>query len=755
MARVIAEFRKAFDSGVVTTAMVCVLLAVTYAFDKYTQQDMRFPLRLLDLLCVVALLFWQFGRFRRQRQRDLELQTALNESKAQVEEALSELEKSRASLDLALRVGGLGVWHVNIQLNRDLDLSSFALLDTEILADARSREIFGVGAQTITFRDVIALWHPSEYERLASLFTADHIQSLREYRDHRRIIRADGSPRMVEIRAGLEVGGTSEDGTRDISVTGIVKDITEEEELKVSLQTKAEEARLAKEAKGQFLAMMSHEIRTPLSGVLGMIDLVLDTTLNDDQRGMLVRSRQSAVALLTIINDILDFSKVEAGKLDLESAPISLRSLLEDVCETLKLQILHKPIALTYDVAEEIPTYLLGDSVRMRQILTNLINNAIKFTPKGGVHACARRDAQGQLQLVVEDTGIGMSEAVLQSLFQPFQQADVATTRRFGGTGLGLSIVKRLVDLMGGAVTCESEEGAGTRFVVTVPFHAWIPTSGGASVSDRLHAHAARGPSSDEAILDLMGLRVLLAEDHPVNQEVIIRQLAKLGVVCDCVEDGQQAWECLSSGDAHYAALLTDCHMPRLDGYELTTRIRAREAEQDRPRLPIIALTANALRGERERCLELGMDEYLAKPMQLQELKDALLKTIPRTGQGTSPAGYRKLVEVCAGDRDVVRKVLNVFISFTSSALMEMERAVHQGDHLRLRQMVHKLGSGCRQLDEARAVELLEAIEVWNSESEDAAAAVPLELCEQAQTELKAVIDRATRYVASQAPLAS
>jgi CheY-like chemotaxis protein/anti-sigma regulatory factor (Ser/Thr protein kinase) len=439
---------------------------------------------------------------------------------------------------------------------------------------------------------------------------------------------------------------------------------------------------------------------------------------------------------------------------------MSLRSLLEDVCESLRLQVDQKQIELTYHVGDEVPTYVLGDSVRMRQVLTNLVNNAIKFTSAGGVTVDAKRTLDGRLQLTVEDSGIGMSEQALGALFEPFQQADVATTRRYGGTGLGLSIVKRLVDLMDGTVRCESEEGRGSRFIVVLPFVPWVPSAGSTSRPDRSVDLPGRLANlSDEAGSELIGLRVLLAEDHPVNQEVIIRQLAKLGVSCDCAEDGEQAWERLLLPDAGYAVLLTDCHMPRLDGYELTERIRAREALLGLPRLPIVALTANALRGERERCLQLGMDEYLSKPMQAHELKAALSRVIKFAE--ASPAGgaatpYPQLIEVCSGDPEVVVKVLNVFIAVTPADIEAMEHAAREADFKRLRLLAHKLGSGCRQLDESRAVSILEAIEGFDEFSTATdAVEIATGLSKQARTELTAVLERASRFVSARVSEAS
>jgi signal transduction histidine kinase/CheY-like chemotaxis protein/HPt (histidine-containing phosphotransfer) domain-containing protein len=466
----------------------------------------------------------------------------------------------------------------------------------------------------------------------------------------------------------------------------------------------AKEARMATEAKGRFLAMMSHEIRTPMNGVLGMVDLLGETPLDADQRVLLSRCRESSVALLAIINDILDFSKIEAGKLELEARPVALRALVDQVCGALATEATQRRVLLSAHVDAAVPRQVSGDPVRLRQVLVNLVGNAVKFSQGGRVDV--RVDVVGPaVRLRVQDTGIGMTPEVMDGLFRPFEQADAATTRRFGGTGLGLSIVKRLVECMSGDVTCDSTPGVGTCFTVRLPLPAWTA------------AHGAFHVDAPHAIAPLpRGLHTLLAEDHPINREVIVRQLAKLGWTCDCAEDGEIAWTLLSDPmqAARYAMLITDCHMPNLDGYGLVQRLRACEAADGRARLPVVALTANALQGERERCLALGMDGYLTKPLQVHELQAVLSGVlVQETKIDEAATPYAFLYEVCGGQVGDVVDLLRTALAPGDADLGALQGAVAANDSDGVRDLAHRLVSVARQLGEdatANALAELQAL---------------------------------------------
>jgi len=367
----------------------------------------------------------------------------------------------------------------------------------------------------------------------------------------------------------------------------------------------------ANRAKSEFLAVMSHEIRTPLNGVIGLNSLLLSMPLDEKAKHYAELGHQSGEALLALINDFLDFSKIEAGRMQLVPVPFDPQRVIDDAIATVRETARLKGLALNVEV--DAPPALKGDSVRLRQILVNLVGNAVKFTDKGSVTLRCRVQDNGksvQLRFEVIDTGIGIEENLINELFQPFSQGDPWTMRRFGGTGLGLAICRALCELMGGTISVESRAGEGSRFRVVLPFTRCSPSE-----------ISAMAPRTTTAPTVALRGKVLVAEDNRVNQVVATEMLNRLGYAADIVTDGRGAIDAVLANG--YDLVLMDCDMPDVDGFAASREIRAREGQGRHT--PIVAMTASAMSGDRDRCLAAGMDDYLPKPMRIADL-DAMLR---------------------------------------------------------------------------------------------------------------------------------
>ncbi len=428
------------------------------------------------------------------------------------------------------------------------------------------------------------------------------------------------------------------------------------EELHSALVT----AREATELKSQFLANMSHEIRTPMNGVVGMTSFLLETALTAEQQEYAESIRRSADALLTLINDILDLAKIESGKLRIDRVPFSVEALVEETTSVLAFEARAKGLEFVCTILPGLNRPVAGDPGRLRQVLTNLVGNAIKFTEEGRIHVnveLLNEVTSGVLvRFTVKDTGIGILPDQKNRLFQSFTQGDGSSTRRYGGTGLGLAISKQLVELLGGEIGVESEPGRGSRFWFTANFGkldsraavevqpAVSPIEPPGMPKANVDAIDSRPPAPGFDAVKFAGVlaeksqigeddrRVLLAEDNEINQRIAVRLLQRLGLTVDSVANGREAVEAMAH--RKYDLVFMDCQMPGMDGFEATGIIRTQQGKTDRT--PICALTANAMEGDRERCLAAGMDDYISKPVGIEKLKDVIDRWIQRRGVPSS-----------------------------------------------------------------------------------------------------------------------
>jgi len=654
-----------------------------------------------------------------------------------VEDALA-LKESHRLLLMAESMAHVGYWRLDVETG-------------EIFWSPEVYRIYGQPSYyKPTLEKALATYHPDDRETVTEVVNKAMAEGA-PFTLEARLLRPDGEARHVISQAQvkkspegkvIEVFGTFQDVTEQkkaaIKLAQQYQELEEShkrlDELTTELTVARDEAESANKAKSEFLASMSHEIRTPMNGIVGMTELLLDTNLDGEQEKYALAVRESADTLVIMLNDILDLSKLEAGRVEIESVPFSPENLIGNVVELLTPQARAKNIELKFEATPEVDGFFLGDPTRLRQIFLNLIGNALKFTESGYVHIKASKlnnDANdNRLRFSVSDSGIGMSEENVAKLFTKFSQADATITRRFGGTGLGLAICRQLTELMGGKIGVDSELGAGSTFWFEVP----LPRSDKASVATATDTPLPSRRASDQAGFrgnrqtqprrDGAGKRILLVEDNHINQLLASTILNKAGYEVDIAGDGRAAFMSLEDND--YDTILMDVEMPVMDGIEATQMIRNEAPTKKKRNVPIIAMTANAMAGDRENYLSSGMNDYISKPMNAARLISLVDRWSSQGGEPASNEAHGSAAEAQNGKAEFdfseldklgrnlpaeeMRALVDEFIDDSRAQMKRLADLCAKGDHEGIARIAHEIAGTSANFGAARLAELAQQL---------------------------------------------
>jgi PAS domain S-box-containing protein len=609
--------------------------------------------------------------------------------------------------------------------------------------------------------------HPDDRERIVNSLQAHMRRNEDFWSGEYRFRRADGSYADIFDRGYI----LRDHNGRAIRMIGSMMDVTKrkrEMELARARDAALESARL----KSQFLANMSHEIRTPMNSIIGMTDILLHTDLTSEQREFMEIVRMSGESLLTIINDILDFSKIEAGKLKFETLDFEPRTAVEETIMMLQEQSHVKKLQLSWFVDPNVPSAVCGDPGRLRQVLTNLVSNAIKFTPGGEIKVRATKEMESDTHVVlrfeVADMGIGVPEEARACLFQPFSQVDASTTRRYGGTGLGLAICKQLVNLMAGQIGCDSVPEKGSTFWFTARFEKPSRPAAPGGVS------LAADPKVVDARRRLPAAtrhrrRVLIAEDNPYNQKVVLRQVREMGFGADAVANGIEVMEALNR--ISYDLVLMDCQMPEMDGYECSAEIRRREDHMKH--VPIIAMTAHVMKEDRDKCLAAGMDDFLSKPVRVAHLEDVLVRWLagsaermvieaapassdsaadrpgadalegepPETESSYPPVDLEIFMELAGNNEDRLQELADRYVRQTAEQLLKLRDAIATGVAPDVKCIAHSAAGSSAMCGMKPMVALLRELERMGQANQLAAAPRAYSKAEKEFARIKQFLD--------------